>query len=142
MIIAAPPQVKVMQFNHTIEKGRRYLQTCSRTQGASIVLMALLTYLQPTASYKSEWKLWLVAFFMLFPIAPYEIYFIFPINNEVAAIGRIGEEGDVGREALRKIDERLNALFRKWQLRNGGRFIPPLIVSGILASNLSFGCLT
>ena len=75
-----------------------------------------------------QFRYWVVALGMLLPIAPYEVYCIFPSNDRIKEIGRdlrTREKDELrGEEA-----EELDGLFTKWQWRNGIRFVTPVVAS-------------
>ena len=65
-------------------------------------------------------------------MAPYEIYFIFPINDRVVELGKALEvTGE--KEENEKIDKELTTLARKWRFRNWGRAGPSLVISVLMA---------
>lgn len=72
-------------------------------------------------------------FCVLFTIAPYEIYLIFPINDRVKEIGQEMDK-EIGREA--ELKKELQGLLSKWQFRNFGRVLTPAIVGLIGITNL------
>ena len=142
LIALAPPRTKVAQFTLTIKLGGRYLQPASRILP---LCLATLLYL----SWGKNWQciLHALAVAALVPIAPYENYFIFPVNDRVVELGRCmkklerddGEEN--GKEAeLVGIDRELRVLLVKWQYMNLGRAGPSLVaavlvgIAGMLGS--------
>lgn len=58
-------------------------------------------------------------------MAPYEIFYIFPINDRIEEIGEEIEK-DKGREV--ELKKELQELLNKWQFRNFGRILSPLVV--------------
>ena len=69
---------------------------------------------------------------MAISMAPYEIYFIFPINDRVIELGKALEATE-GKKEDEKIDKELTMLARKWRFRNWGRAGPALIISVLMA---------
>lgn len=125
----APPRVKVAQFNLTIGKGSRYLQPASRVLAVSIMTLLYLAYVTPSSGWGFKCTVYAIALVMLVPVAPYEIYLIFPINDRVAELGtKMEKEGTDDNEA---IDKELIMLLRKWRFRNWGR-AGPCLATGIL----------
>ena len=80
-----------------------------------------------------KWKVWAACFFTLITVAPYEIYFIFPINDRVEEIGRELEKGAGTEEEQKK---ELRELLGKWQWRNFGRVGLPVIVGVVGMLNI------
>lgn len=102
--------------------GFHYLQPSSRILGASLLLTTILTS-QLAGEEGEKWRLWAMALAILVPVAPYEVYFIFPINDRVKEI-----DDDInGRGASEKVEKELKRLFRKWKVRNWGRVVMPLV---------------
>ena len=69
---------------------------------------------------------------MFLPVAPYEIYFIFPINDRILEIGKV-----LGRTSKGKgeqgVEKELATLLEMWRNRNWGRAMPGLVASVLLA---------
>ena len=130
----APPRVRVSQFNLTVEKGGRYLQTATRTMAIGQLALIFLAYTSSATS--PAWDLRCTLYALMFGIAvsmaPYEICFIFPINDRVVELGKALEvTGE--KEENEKIDKELTTLARKWRFRNWGRAGPSLVISVLMA---------
>lgn len=73
--------------------------------------------------HAEKWKTWALALAVLVPVAPYEIYCIFPINDRVKEIqGEVGQGKDEERAG-----KELRRLFDMWRFRNYGRVGIPLV---------------
>jgi hypothetical protein len=117
-----PAQQACRQFTQTVTWGFQYLQPSSRILGVSLLLTTLLTFQLP-GEESETWKTWATALAILVPVAPYEVYFIFPINDRVKEIGR---ELSTGEEE-KSVKKELDALLRTWKIRNWGRVLAPLV---------------
>ena len=131
LIAFAPPRTKVAQFIHTFTLGGRYLQPTSR---AMALCVAALLYLSWGKS--SQYILYALALAVLLFTAPYEIYFIFPINDRVEELGKKMDkmdaddgEGNGAEGEIARIDKELRALIAKWGNRNFGRAGPCLVAA-------------
>jgi hypothetical protein len=98
--------------------------------GASLLLINILT----SRLESEEWKTWALLLCSLVIVAPYEIWFIFPINDRVEQIGRELGEGNKKEEDFRS---ELHALLNQWQARNFVRMGLPLCVGVVGMLNLS-----
>lgn len=67
---------------------------------------------------------------LLIPLAPYEIYFIFPSNRRIDEIGEKLKTREKD-ELLEGEREEIDGLFTKWQWRNGVRFTVPVVAAVI-----------
>jgi hypothetical protein len=67
----------------------------------------------------------------LIGVAPYEIYFIFPINDRAEEIGRELDGGVEGKKED-ELKRELKELLGMWQRRNFGRVVLPA-VTGVVA---------
>ncbi|KAF2424444.1 hypothetical protein EJ08DRAFT_566817, partial [Tothia fuscella] len=124
------PRSAKAQFELVIEKGFRYLQSSSRILGLALASLTYLTYKSPNARIHAQWRFWATALGILLPLAPYEIYFIFPTNCRIIDIGkelrnREKDELDGGGS------EEFESLLTKWQWRNGVRFVIPIMAAVI-----------
>lgn len=128
-----PPKLLCKQFTQTFTWGEQYLLPSSRLLGGSFLVTTVLTSQLHRTSDAEIWKTWAVLFCVLFTIAPYEIYLIFPINDRVKEIGQAMDK-EVGREA--ELKKELQGLLSKWQFRNFGRVLTPAIVGLIGMMNL------
>lgn len=120
----------VSQFTLTFTWGGQYLLPSSRLLGGTALLTTILVSRLSDASEAERWKVWAACLILLISLAPYEINFIFTINDR---IGEIGEElKSCGKNETRK--KELESLLRKWQGRNFVRMGVPLVV-GIIGLN-------
>lgn len=71
--------------------------------------------------------MWATALAILVSVAPYEVYCIFPINDRVKEI----EDELAKRSNEKQAKQELQNLFKKWQFRNFGRVVIPL-VAGVM----------
>ena len=126
-----PPKLLARQFKQTFTWGGQYLLPSSRALGASLLLTTILTSRLPDSAEAEKWKNWAGLFCTLITVAPYEIYFIFPINDRVE---EIGEELEKGVKVEEEVKKELKDLLAKWQFRNFGRVALPTLVGvgGIL----------
>ena len=120
----------IAQFNETIRCGGKFLQPISRILAISLGLLALLSSRHPDATISARWKYYVAAGVVVAQTAWYEVVYIFPINDEVSAMGRVLEKN---RETnLSDVDQiKLVSLLRKWQRLHWGRILLPLL-SGII----------
>ncbi|KAF9697653.1 hypothetical protein EKO04_004190 [Ascochyta lentis] len=123
-----PPHLAASQFTQTVTWGSQYLQPTSRLLAASLLLTTLLTYCLPTPEHAAAWPYWAAALAVLLPVAPYEVIFIFPINERVQAIAGALEGGGDEKGAKRE----LVVLLQQWRVRNYGRVGMP-VVAGVVA---------
>jgi len=118
-----PPKHAAQQFNQTVTWGREYLQTSSRILAVLLLTTTILTSQLPDPSEAENWKTWAFCIGILLPVAPYEIKFIFWINDRIEEMGTKWEKGaDISTEE--KIE--LRDLLDLWKRRNWGRVIIPL----------------
>lgn len=117
-----PPAQACTQFTQTVTWGFQYLQPSSRILGALLLATTILTASLPDAEDAEKWKSWAVALAVLVPVAAYEVYCIFPINDRVKEIG----ESIVGAGG-KGVERELEGLFGKWKGRNWGRVGMPLV---------------
>jgi Na+/melibiose symporter-like transporter len=103
------------------------LQPSSRILAASLLLTTVLTTYLPDPEHAEAWKIWAVALGILVPVAPYEVYCIFPINDRVKEIGESLEKGREEKGMKKELEE----LFGKWIFRNYGRVGIP-VVAGVV----------
>ncbi|KAF3007597.1 hypothetical protein E8E13_007763 [Curvularia kusanoi] len=117
-----PPRLACAQFTQTVTWGLHYLQPSSRLLAFLLLTTVFLTSRLPRPEDAEQWKTWALALVVLIPVAPYEVYWIFPINDRVKEIGSaVSGEGDE-KEAKGE----LQVLFRRWQKLNFGRVGLPL----------------
>lgn len=128
-ILMVPPHLQTRQFTATVTKGARYLMRASRTMMVSLLLNTWLTAIHPDPLVSADWTTWATMCCVLFAAAPYEIYFIFPINDAVMSLNRQVEKD---KRALSNDQEtELANNLNRWAFRNYGRVALPLI-AGIL----------
>lgn len=130
----ATPQEKAAQFSKTVVMGETYIQPMSRTCSVLLMSMLALTWNNQTYNGIPDWKAWGTALCVLAPTLPYELMFVFPINEKIKGMLSEMEQGD--RKAGSASGEKLDGLFRKWRLLNIGRITPPLVASIIILSVL------
>jgi hypothetical protein len=118
-----PPPLAAAQFQQTFTWGKQYLQPSSRILGALLLLTTFLTSRLSDPAQAAKWRDWALCLGILAPVAPYEVYTIFHLNDRVEEIGDEVRRG-VGSEAERKAE--LGVLLGKWQVRNFGRVAIPL----------------
>lgn len=127
---SSSPSSAIAQFELTIQKGFRYLQPSSRILGAALASLTYLTHKSADAGIHAQWRFWATALAILLPVAPYEVYFIFPTNHHISDLGkkvRSGEKDELNGEQR----EEFEALLTKWQWRNGVRFATPILAAVI-----------
>ncbi|KAF1937609.1 hypothetical protein EJ02DRAFT_356436, partial [Clathrospora elynae] len=78
--------------------GGQYLLPSSRTLGAALLCTSILTSLMSEPSEAETWKMWAGCFVFLVLVAPYEICFIFPLNDRVEEIGEELERSGGGEK--------------------------------------------
>ena len=120
-----PPKLLARQFRQTFIWGGQYLLPSSRALGASLLLTTILTSRLSDPAEAEKWKNWAGLFCTLITVAPYEIYFIFPMNDRVE---EIGEELEKGVRMEEDVKKELQDLLAKWQFRNFGRVALPALV--------------
>jgi hypothetical protein len=118
-----PPHLAAKQLTQTVAWGFQYLQPSSRILMFALIITPLLTWRLPDPVQAENWKLWATALAILVPVAPYEVYCIFPINDRVKEIGDELAKGSNEKQAKQELQD----LFKKWQFRNFGRVVIPLV---------------
>lgn len=89
-----------------------------------MLAVTVLISQHPDPSQSWKWKLWGPAFFILIQVAWYEVYFIFPINDTIKAMGEKLEVA--GEQELPKAEQkRLRELLVKWEFRHRLRIAMP-----------------
>lgn len=128
------------QFLRTVTWGKTYLQPTSRLLAFLLLATSFATSRLRDPAQARLWTKWALALAVLLPVAPYEVYFIFPINGRVREIWREEEEaergpdgdGDADGERERsRAEKELKGLFEKWRVRNYGRVVIP-VVAGVV----------
>lgn len=119
------PRSMVAQFNETVGRGGRFLQPSSRALAVALISLTVLTASHPDAEVAGRWKFFAAAGFLIVQTAWYEIVYIFPINDQVAAIGAKEKISDNDRK-------KLISLMEGWQRLQWGRILLPFF-SGIIA---------
>ena len=123
LTLLLPPHLAVKQFNQTVLWGFRDLQPSSRILMFSLITTVFLTLRLPDPAQAEQWKTWALAVGIMVPVAPYEVYCIFPINDRVKEIGQDIEK----RRDENRFKRELGELFTKWQFRNCVRVGLPLV---------------
>ncbi|KAF1931301.1 uncharacterized protein M421DRAFT_343619 [Didymella exigua CBS 183.55] len=118
------PRPACAQFTQTVTWGFRYLQPSSQLLAISLLATTLLTSQLPDPAHAHAWKTWAAALAALVPVAPYEVYAIFPLNARVRQIGE-DLEGEKEREG-KDVEEELKGLFGSWKVWNWGRVVMPV----------------
>lgn len=121
------PRETLAQFDLMIYKGFTYLQTSSRILGALLASLTFLTYRSRDPLVRGQFRFWAAALAMLVPIAPYEVYFIFPSNDRIKEI----QSELKGDEIKTEERDEVRGLLERWQWRNGIRFATP-VVAGLV----------
>lgn len=127
LLPSTPSRTVVDQFNETIRRGGKYLQTASQILA---FLLAITTYL----TYRvSDWESYLAALAVLLSVAWWEAVFIFPINDEVKAMeGKFEGESQVWLSALEHM-MLLNTI-KRWRMWHLGRILA-VFAAGLLTLN-------
>ena len=73
--------------------------------------------------------------FVLVPAAPYEIYFIFPINDKIMAMNQQVEKD--GEDMTKQQISELSSLLDKWAYRNFVRVALPFVAGVLGICNLT-----
>jgi hypothetical protein len=120
-----PPKLLAKQFKQTFTWGAQILMPSSRVLGASLLLTTVLTSRLSDPVEAENWKTWAALFLTLITVAPYEIYFIFPINDRVE---EISDELEKGAKQEEDVKRELHKLLGKWQFKNFGRVALPVLV--------------
>lgn len=119
-------ELQLQQLVATFTKGFTYLLPSGRLIMTAVVSRTLLTVSHPDPAISSTWPTWALMAGLLIMAAPYEIYFIFPVNNRAKELKRQVEKD---RKPLTKQQEaEVGVLIRKWKNLNFGRVILPFIV--------------
>ncbi|KAK0363312.1 hypothetical protein LTR02_014826 [Friedmanniomyces endolithicus] len=127
-----PAQAKAAELTHLVTLGGKYLQPGSRMLGAASVGFTAWSY----AVGNDLWGYYLLCFALLVPIAVWEIYMIFPINDRIADIDQQMMKG--GSEALKAEQEReLGRLLDRWTKMHTVRFVLPGLAAIASASAMS-----
>jgi hypothetical protein len=127
-----PPKQAAQQFTQTVIWGGQYLQTSSRVLAFFLVLTTVLTSRLPDSAEAAQWKTWTLCIGILLPVAPYEVKFIFWINDRIEEMGeKWKKDVDVSAEEKSELRELLDT----WKRRNWGRVLIPLAtgVVGLLS---------
>ncbi|KAK3658019.1 hypothetical protein LTR56_000773 [Elasticomyces elasticus] len=123
-----PPHAKAVEFVHIFTLGGRYLQPTSRLLGASTVMLTAWSYAQDNGL----WRYYLLCFGLLAPIAPWEMYMIFPINDRVAEMDRrMEQDGSNVLSAAEKNE--LGGLLSRWAKVHSFRFVMPALAAVVSA---------
>jgi hypothetical protein len=90
-----------------------------------LLTTTVLTARLPDAAEAAQWKRWAACLGILLPVAPYEVLFIFWINDRIAAMeANWTKDGNAEVKAEEKRE--LGALLDLWKSRNWGRVLLPL----------------
>ncbi|OQO02920.1 hypothetical protein B0A48_11203 [Cryoendolithus antarcticus] len=126
---------KIDQFKETFRRGGVFLQPASQAFALLTSLMGILSYLHrdPAIVARASW--YMAATATVFQVAWYEALFIFPINDQVAAMGKHfsgPEEQMLDERDQKKLDD----LIRSWQLRQSLRAALPFVAGCITLAAL------
>lgn len=129
LILSTDPRTQSRQLIQTVDQGGRYLQPTSRMLGLALLSITAVLFVYPDPACPTRWRHYATALCILAPIAPYEVYAIFPINGRMKEIGGQLEARHGGDPWDEKEVKELGELLRAWQVRNFGRILPPLVAS-------------
>ncbi|MCJ1252777.1 hypothetical protein MMC24_000583 [Lignoscripta atroalba] len=115
--LLAPPKIFTTQFSATIQKGKELLQTSSRATALTFVVLAWSCSQHSDVALASKWRYYATSAALMVAIAPYEILYVFPVNDR---IGELGERLQ-GESLEEKEEKELRALMLSWRRRNLGR---------------------
>lgn len=117
-------RAKIAVFTETIDRGFRYLQPSSRISGLLFIAVTILTYQHSDPATAWKWKFYGAAFLVVIQVAWYEVYFIFPINDTIKAMGE--RLADAGEQELSEAEQKkLMELLAKWEFRHRMRIAIP-----------------
>jgi hypothetical protein len=125
----------IAQFNQMIDLGFKYLFPTSKLFGAMIGATALLTSQHPEEEVATKWKFYVATAFVILQVTWYEAKFIFPINDEIAAL-----ENDVetrkDKLLLDTEQKHLVSLLYSWKRFHVVRMLLPVAAASISVSAL------
>lgn len=116
----------IAQFSETIDRGMRYLQPSGRLVGLLMLLVTVLTSQHPDPAEAWKWKLYGAAFLAVIQVALWEVYFIFPINDTITAMGA-RFEGNEEQSLPEAEQKRLVELLLQWEFRHRVRIAMPFV---------------
>lgn len=118
---APSTRARIEQFNVMIDKGMQYLLPGSKIMATALAALAFLTSRHPNPDIARRWKYYGLAFACLASTGPYEDYFIFPINDKMAELGKKLEPTMNNFEGQK--DAEVDLLLDKWTKRHVGRIM-------------------
>ncbi|KAH7025089.1 uncharacterized protein B0I36DRAFT_366983 [Microdochium trichocladiopsis] len=178
---ASSTAARIRQFNYVIALGFKYLQPASRLIPVALIALAGATYWHDSCNQsiaganelggdnasrhqqqlQQHWTHYLVALIPLVLTGPCVAYLIFPINDQIAAIGRelelqldhqhpvgktldaasrksvtSGDDIDVGVIRVEEdIASEVEGLFAQWQSWHVGRILSPFLADLVLSAS-------
>lgn len=91
-------------------------------------MLAVLTSRHPDEAISARWKIYAVAGAVIAQVAWYEVVFIFPINDEIVAMGR-KLEGSKKADLSEAERKKLLSLLERWARLHWGRILLPLVAA-------------
>lgn len=91
-----------------------------------MLLITLLISQHPDNAESWKWKLYGVGLLAVIQVAWWEVYFIFPINDTIKAMGA-KLEGATPQTLSEAEEKRLHDLLLKWEWRHRARIALPFI---------------
>ncbi|KPI39652.1 uncharacterized protein AB675_3453 [Cyphellophora attinorum] len=127
--LAPTTSSKIRQFNHIIQLGFTYLQPSSRIIPACLVAAIAIAF----TNGDPRWKHYVATVAVMIPTGPWEVYLVFPINDEIKAMGQSLEKGkeDFGNPRDQELERRLD----DWVKWHTGRIVAPMLGTGILLAS-------
>lgn len=124
---AAPFSTRTMlhQFHYLITMGARYLQTGSRVQGVTVLILIYCLYTHPDPEIASRWKYFAATLFTGVQVAWYEAVTIFPTNDRLVEMKHQLDAAKDEKLDLRIRPEALR-LMESWLFWHVGRMVIPL----------------
>ncbi|KAK3117987.1 hypothetical protein LTR53_000139 [Teratosphaeriaceae sp. CCFEE 6253] len=123
-----PAEAKAAGLVHLYTLGGMYLQPSSRILGASAVALTAWSY----AADNGGWAYELLCFGLLIPIAVWEVYMIFPINDRVAELDKKMQGGGGGALSKAEVAE-LTDLLNEWSTMHTVRWVLPGVAAVVSA---------
>lgn len=127
LLPSTPSRTITDQFEEIIRRGYRYLQPSSQLLAVALLATTALTYYHPDQDLAAEWKWYAAAALVLVQVAWYEVVLIFPINDQVIAMGDKLEGDDIWLEE--REHAKLHELIRSWRRWHFGRIAAPFVAA-------------
>jgi hypothetical protein len=106
-----PALAAIAQFDFIIQMGETYLMPFSKFLAASVFVLAAAASQHPDPGEAAKWKWYLAAGVVVIQIAWFEARYIFPINDEVRAMGAKGH----GSSDQSKFEKVLGERLQRWR---------------------------